>query len=414
MSSDQRSAVLRLLPPDESDVTPNALPDADKAPPDLRSDVSVVRDWPDRMALLVGDANQPQILASLHKYGFSAAWAPSYHAEQFASAGPFPFVIFSEDSLADDGAVDRMNALHRFFPSARRLLAYPTGNRDPQVMLRGLRAGVHDVFDPHEMTSVDEAVLTGLRSVGLHRERVLAIGAHPDDVEIGCGGTLLDHRLRDDRITVLTLSRGAVGGDQQHRYEEALTTAEAIGAQLLFGDLPDTQVDEGIATIRLIEDVVRAVNPTVVYVHSKHDHHQDHRAVSTATASATRGVRRVFAYQSPSATNEFRPTSFVPIDNVLRRKVEVLLMFDSQHGRSYLEPELVVAGSRYWARHLGASARYAEPFEVIRSVGDLRQSETTPAAFANTQPGLGFGVPIGLPSARADVLPAAALEALRT
>ena len=216
-------------------------------------------------------------------------------------------------------------------------------------------------------------------------------------MEIGCGGTLFDHQLRGDRISILTLSRGAVGGDQLERVQESTNTAEAVGAQLLFGDLPDTRIDDGVATIRLIEEVVRALDPTVVYVHSKHDNHQDHRAVSTASASATRGVRRVFAYQSPSATNEFRPTQFVPIDGVLRRKVEVLLMFGSQHGRSYLEPELVVAGSRYWARHLGSSARYAEPFEVIRSVGDLRQSSTAPAVYAETLAGPSGAVTV-LPS----------------
>jgi LmbE family N-acetylglucosaminyl deacetylase len=281
----------------------------------------------------------------------------------------------------------QIQSLHRFSPSARLLLEYPAHERDSAVLVRGLRAGVHDVFDPDDAFAVDEAILLGLTDAVVHRERVLAIGAHPDDVEIGCGGTLFDHQLRGDRISILTLSRGAVGGDQHQRLQEASNTAEAVGAQLLFGDLPDTRIDDGVATIRLIEEVVRALDPTVVYVHSRHDNHQDHRAVSTASASATRGVRRVFAYQSPSATNEFRPTQFVPIDGVLRRKVEVLLMFDSQHGRSYLEPELVVAGSRYWARHLGSNARYAEPFEVIRSVGDLRQSETAPTVYVDTKPG---------------------------
>jgi LmbE family N-acetylglucosaminyl deacetylase len=207
---------------------------------------------------------------------------------------------------------------------------------------------------------------------------VLAIGAHPDDVEIGCGGTLLDHRRRDDRISILTLSHGAVGGDRRARMAEAAAAADAIGAQLLFGDLPDTGIDAGGDTVRLIESVVRALDPTVVYVHSMHDTHQDHRAVATATRSATRQVRRVFAYQSPSATNDFDPMQFVSVDDVLARKVEVLQLFASQDGRTYLEPELVTAGARYWARHLAASARYAEPFEVIRSVGELRHSVTTP------------------------------------
>ena len=179
-------------------------------------------------------------------------------------------------------------------------------------------------------------------------------------------------------------AEGAIGGDTQQRVNESAATADAIGAQLLIADLPDTEIDEGVQTIRLIESVVRRLDPTVVYVHSEHDNHQDHRAVSTAVRSATRGVRRVFAYQSPSATNHFLPTQFVNVDDTVHRKVEVLQMFHSQDGRSYLEPELVVAGARYWARHLAANARYAEPFEVIRSVGELRQHATAPVFDAAT------------------------------
>jgi LmbE family N-acetylglucosaminyl deacetylase len=149
----------------------------------------------------------------------------------------------------------------------------------------------------------------------------------------------------------------------------------------------------------MIETAVSAVDPTVIYVHSLHDNHQDHRAVAMATASATRGVRRIFAFQSPSATNDFKPTQFVPIDSVLQRKVQVLRMFASQKDRNYLDPELVVAGAKYWARHLGADARYAEPFEVIRSMGDLRQHAGIPTLVSDAQ--LGFALPSysGLPPA---------------
>ncbi len=408
------SAQPRLPPEDRAGPVVTPPPPAGRPASGLGAGVAVVRDWPKRTALLIGSSISPQVLDSLRTYGLTATVATLDTAEQAAAAGPFTYLIVSAESLQSDQAMLRVQSLHRFSPSARLLLEYPTGNRDPAILVRGLRAGVHDVFDPEDAMAVDEAILLGLTDAMVHRERVLAIGAHPDDVEIGCGGTILDHQLRGDRISILTLSRGAVGGDQHERLREASNTAEAVGAQLLFGDLPDTRIDDGVATIRLIEEVVRSLDPTVVYVHSKHDNHQDHRAVSTATASATRGVRRVFAYQSPSATNEFRPTQFVPIDCVLRRKVEVLLMFDSQHGRSYLEPELVVAGSRYWARHLGASARYAEPFEVIRSVGDLRQSETSPAVY-----GAGQAQPAVVPSvlegsSRLSVSPHTTLKAVTT
>jgi LmbE family N-acetylglucosaminyl deacetylase len=358
----------------------------------LTSDLEELRGWPRRNALVVGTNPDRQVIASLHKLGFSTAVTGLDEVERVAGiAAPFTFVLLSADVFLDDSSIELVRKIQRYSPSARLILETPLADRDATTIVRALKAGVVDVVDASDAVAFEGALAEGLQVLGRHRERVLAVGAHPDDVEIGCAGTLLDHRLRGDRVSILTLSRGAVGGDRDMRLAEATAAAEAIGAQLIFGDLPDTLIDDGFATIGLIEAVVKALDPTVVYAHSGHDNHQDHRAVSTATASATRGVRRVFAYQSPSATNEYRPTSFVSIDNVLQRKVQLLMMFDSQNGRSYLEPELVVAGSRYWARHLGANARYAEPFEVIRSVGDLRQSDMVTRSAWSGQPE--FGLP---------------------
>jgi LmbE family N-acetylglucosaminyl deacetylase len=357
----------------------------------LHPGLVVLRDWPRRTALVVGDDPAPLVPAILHRFGFSTAVTTLSRAGTVAAAlGPFTFLVLCADALASEESSAAIRALHAYSPSARLLLERPAGELDSAVVLRALRAGVVDVVDVNA-EDLSAAISSGLRRAGSLRERVLAIGAHPDDVEIGCAGTLLDHRLRGDRVSILTLSRGTVGGVQAERVEESSVTAEAIGAQLILANLPDAQIDDGIATIRLIESVIRTVDPSVIYVHSKHDGHQDHRAVATAVASAARGVRRVFAFQSPSATNEFKPTQFVTIDRVLQRKIQVLKMFTSQKGRDYLDPELVVAGSRYWARHLGANARYAEPFEVIRSVGDLRQSAGILGTLSDSQPG--FAIP---------------------
>ncbi len=162
------------------------------------------------------------------------------------------------------------------------------------------------------------------------------------------------------------------------------STAATLGAGLLVGDLPDTRIDSGIETIRDIEAVVAAVDPTIIYVHSSRDHHQDHRAVHTAVMSASRRVPQVFAYQSPSATNEFVPNKFVAIDTVLVRKVNLLGLFASQGERSYLEPEMIVATARYWARNLAPRARYAEAFEIVRSLTPLIRRTPSPAPGART------------------------------
>ena len=304
--------------------------------------LTVLRDWAPRIAVVVGQALHPSIIGVLREMGFyPIVVSPDRAVPVIKSLGPACFFLLGRDVFADDESVETVKAWHRASPNARLKLVCLGPDRTPDVLLRALRAGVSDVLDPGNQSACEASLRRGMISAGATRERVLAIGAHPDDVEIGCAGTLLDHRMRGDRITVLTLSRGAIGGDTQQRVNESAATADALGAQLLFANLPDTEIDEGVQTIRLVESVVRALDPTVVYVHSAHDNHQDHRAVSTATRSATRGVRRVYAYQSPSATNDFLPTQFVNVDETVRRKVELLQLFQSQDGRSYLEPELV-------------------------------------------------------------------------
>lgn len=202
---------------------------------------------------------------------------------------------------------------------------------------------------------------------------VLAIGAHPDDVEIGVGGILAAHADAGDPITVLTLSRGARGGVADDRQQESLAAADLLRARLFLEDLTDTEIPVSDPTVGIIERVVAEVRPTTVYVHSRHDRHQDHRAVHDAAMVATRRVQHVACYQSPSATIEFCPTRFVSIDGFTQAKLELLGCFASQtEVRDYLEPELVLATARYWSRF--GTGRHVEPLEVVRDASSITPS----------------------------------------
>jgi two-component system, NtrC family, response regulator HydG len=197
------------------------------------------------------------------------------------------------------------------------------------------------------------------------RETVLAIGAHPDDVEIGAAGALLAHRAAGDTVAILTLSRGARGGDHLERARESQRAADIIGARLFLGDLEDTRIAEGDPTIGVIDRVVAEVQATIVYTHSAHDVHQDHRNTHRAAMVACRSVGRVYCFQSPSATIDYRPTHFVVIDAQIDGKLQAIGAFGSQTGvRDYLAPDLITATARYWSRYGGG--RHAEPFEAVR------------------------------------------------
>jgi LmbE family N-acetylglucosaminyl deacetylase len=197
------------------------------------------------------------------------------------------------------------------------------------------------------------------------REVVLAVGAHPDDVEIGIGGILLRHVAQGHGVTVLTLTGGEAGGAAADRAEESRKAADLMGARLVHTALADTSVSEGGATIGTILEVVEDIQPTIVYTHTVRDVHQDHRNAHSATLVAARGVQRVFCYQAPSSTVDFKPTRFISIDEFLDRKIEVIRAYTSQVDiRAYLDEELLRATARYWARF--AQARYVEPLEVVR------------------------------------------------
>jgi two-component system, NtrC family, response regulator HydG len=204
----------------------------------------------------------------------------------------------------------------------------------------------------------------GRAALAAGRETVLAIGAHPDDVEIGAGGTLLAHSAGGDSVAILTLSRGARGGDR-----------------LFLDDLDDRCIPEGGPAIDAISQVIAEVQPGIVYTHSVNDVHQDHRNTHRAAMVACRRVGRVYCFQSPSATIDYHPTRFVPVDGYLGRKLKVIGVFGSQAGiRDYLDPDLTTSTARYWARY--CDSVHAEPFEVIR---DRSQAPASGAAGADPE-----------------------------
>lgn len=200
-----------------------------------------------------------------------------------------------------------------------------------------------------------------------HRS-VLAIGAHPDDIELGCGGTIAKHVAVGDQVAMLVVTRGEVGpGDALQRVGEQQRAAEVLGVStLLWGDgIPDCQVSlYELDLVHVIERAIRRVGATIVYTHSPHDSHQDHRAVALCTMGAARLVSSVMSYGAPSAL-QFNPTAFVDISDSLDKKVDSLMCHASQVQAS----EMVSASRvRSSARHYGHCCRsqYAEAFEPVR------------------------------------------------
>lgn len=317
---------------------------------------------PEQVVLVWGAGALDALMGGLAEAGnLPLRLTPAETPEMIEVSGA-PALLLVDVDLLDDTTVGTLDVVRAMAPQTRVCVLAGAGS-GADGLLRALRAGLSEVVDPHDEQAVAELLAA---QVGRSGERVLAVGAHPDDVEIGAGATLLRHRSLGHPVSVLTLSRGAVGGHREDRRREAVGAAVAMSAELLMGDLPDTRMEDAPDMITLIEGVIATVRPTTVYVHSSADNHQDHRAVHRAAVIAARRVPQLFCYQSPSSRNEFAPTKFVAVDATIHEKVGVLAHYRSQATRHYLEPDLVVASARYWARQL-THTLYAEPFEVLRA-----------------------------------------------
>jgi LmbE family N-acetylglucosaminyl deacetylase len=198
---------------------------------------------------------------------------------------------------------------------------------------------------------------------------VLAIGAHPDDIELGCGGTLARHVSAGDRVSMLIVTKGEVGpGDTARRIAEQERACTVLGvAELIWGDLPDCEVSlHELRLVHLIEDAIRATRADVVYTHNINDSHQDHRAVALNTMGAARHVSNVLSYDAPSSLN-FAPHLYVDVSDTIDKKVEALLCHASQVEASEMVSTDKVRNSAGYRGH-EARVMQAEAFMAARYV----------------------------------------------
>lgn len=197
---------------------------------------------------------------------------------------------------------------------------------------------------------------------------ILAIGAHPDDIEFGCGGTLIKYALKGHDVHLLVLTDGARGGDAAERRREQETAAKLLGAhQLFWGGFQDTEVVLDRDLIQKVEAVLHRIRPQLILAPFGDDTHQDHRYLSAAVVTASRYTRNVLFYEGPTTAN-FTPSVFVDVNAVLERKLEALRAHASQVAKTGVEHlsilELAQAAAHF--RGIQGRVRNAEGFVPLR------------------------------------------------
>lgn len=193
-------------------------------------------------------------------------------------------------------------------------------------------------------------------------QTVLVVSAHPDDYEIGCGGTIKLFTGSGFKVYGLILTDGERGGHGEKRMKDAKISAKFLGMKdVFFGRKTDGKVTDDIDHVDAIERIIKQVSPDMVLTHSVHDRHQDHRHCSTATTAAARNVPTLLMYETQNST-QFEPHFFFNITKTLKDKIKALKVHTCQIKKGSIDLEAVKATARY--RGLQFNVKYAEGFEI--------------------------------------------------
>jgi LmbE family N-acetylglucosaminyl deacetylase len=195
---------------------------------------------------------------------------------------------------------------------------------------------------------------------------VLAVGAHPDDVEFGCFGTLA--RLsKETSICIITLSSGELAAPKNTRIKEAKESAKLLNAKLNFLDYPDGNIPVNAEIINKLGSYVEEIAPQIVFTLYPHDTHQDHRNTSRVTIASCRNVKEILFYEVPSTEKEFHPNVFYDVTDYFSLKERSLRCHKTQGGKPYLNLEAIRGLASFRAYQCGYKALF-EAFHLYKEV----------------------------------------------
>jgi LmbE family N-acetylglucosaminyl deacetylase len=199
------------------------------------------------------------------------------------------------------------------------------------------------------------------------RLSVVAIGAHPDDIEIGAGGLLLSLAGRLSRVSYLVMTGTA------ERHTEARAAAHAFmpdaDLDITLLDLPEGRLPAAWDRVKeAMESMARSVSPDLIIGPSPADAHQDHRTIGDIVPTVFRD-HLYLAYEIPKWDGDLgRPSVYCPLpEDIARRKVELLhKCYQSQRGRDWWDDEVFLGLARL--RGMECRARYAEAFTCSKLI----------------------------------------------
>jgi len=204
---------------------------------------------------------------------------------------------------------------------------------------------------------------------------ILAIGAHFDDIELGCGGTIARHVKEGNNVIMLVLTDsayynydGSLVRSQEVAKKEGENAAKILGVDNLIAiGLPTKTLQYGFELIETINKVIDDYDIDIIYTHWDKDVHQDHSAIGKATLNAGRHVKNILMYRSNwyHTSFEFRGNYYSDISGFMDIKIASVKAHKNEYkkfGQGWIE--FFVNENRNAGQKIGC--RYAETFEIVK------------------------------------------------
>lgn len=203
---------------------------------------------------------------------------------------------------------------------------------------------------------------------------VLGVGAHYDDLELGCSGTLIKHVQKGDQVIMLVVTDSAYKNPSGYTVRDPVVAnmegqkaASLVGAHLICLELQTFMVLNDETLTKKINSYIEDYKIDIIYSHWVHDIHRDHQFAARSALMAGRHVPRFLMYRSNyyDTEHQFRGNIYSDISSVMSRKIEVIKAHESELERvRYKWLEFFMQQNSNDGQKIGV--KYAECFEVVR------------------------------------------------
>ena len=205
-------------------------------------------------------------------------------------------------------------------------------------------------------------------------KRVLFLGAHPDDIEIGCGA-LIHHIVPISDVLCVTFSDNQKNSELTRVVDEHFRSMAVLGVpkkKAIFGPF-NTRVfpHDRQEILEYLLKLRTDFDPDIIFVHSRQDIHQDHNTMTAEALRAYRGIT-LLGYDVVRSSHDFFPHFLVEVSEVdVQAKIEALSKYETYREKYYFNPELTRA---IMVRHGALTEKpFAEGFDILRIVGSFER-----------------------------------------